>query len=43
MDTLTFCLLAVAIAIGIAAVVYFIVKGKFLKRNEFDATRDLFI
>lgn len=43
MDTLTFCLVAVAIVIGIAAAVYFIAKSKFFKRNEFDATRDLFI
>lgn len=43
MDTLTFCLVTAAIAAGIVAAVYFIAKSKFLKRNEFDATRDLFI
>lgn len=43
MSTLTFCLVIAAIVAGIAAAVYFIAKGKFLKRNEFDATRDLFI
>lgn len=43
MNTLTFCLVIVAIVVGIAAAVYFIAKGKFFKRNEFDATRDLFI
>lgn len=43
MNTLTFCLVAVAIVTGIAVAVYFIAKSKFLKRNEFDASRDLFI
>ncbi len=43
MNTLTFWLVIVAIVVGIAAAVYFIAKGKFFKRNEFDATRDLFI
>lgn len=43
MNTLILLLSAVVLAGAIGAVVYFFLKMRWGKRNEFDATRDLFI
>lgn len=43
MNTLILLLSSVVLAGGIGVLVYFLFKTKWGKRNEFDATRDLFI
>lgn len=43
MNTLILLISSVVLAGAIGTVVYFLFKLKWSKRNEFDATRDLFI